>query len=667
MWMVWNDQTPRRYHTKLGTRRVSLAFNMNPKRSVILLLLGTLSLAMAQQDGDQFEAEPFTSNPAEEPKPQTEVPQKKQEMKKDPQNSGTERHINIIEIETPLGPVQGMFRATESGNNIYAFMGLPYAEPPLQDYRFTDPFPKAPWINPVDATAVKPLCLQTNSITFKMEGQEDCLYLNIYSPKLPHAGSNARDGLLLPVVVFIHGMEHFTSDTSSQWNPELMVEEDVVVVTLSYRLGVFGFLNINHPLLSGNQGLKDQLEALRWIRQNIHVFGGDGKRLTLMGHGSGAISVDLHRYSYQTRDQGLFHSLIMQSGSALSLHHPMMKQSTITNSQRFAEEVGCNQTNPNDIVECLQAKPAEELLEMSKLEEDPLVALQKDQNGTHFLFLPSLDPLSEFPYMTELPFSSLMKGDYEDLPNIRGMTQDEGGYLTGQYWDFQSELSMNWTELGSAFIFGSTAADRSLTEEIKTNVIKRFYVGTQNFSNGLKEEMGQLFTDIMTMSNTLKSIEFDSINLRKPSYLYLLSHKPSTSLSSLLPAGGEDLGVIHGDDLSFLFKDAFGIDNAITSKEDKETSKNFIRVMTNFIKYQDPTPFVGVQTWVPVNASSLNYLDIMAEPELKDFSISERRYFWQRVYWDDVEAQQEKKSAKSSSSSAIPLSLSQGPTVRALS
>eukprot|EP00095_Tigriopus_kingsejongensis_P002295 maker-scaffold400_size182785-snap-gene-0.23 protein:Tk02295 transcript:maker-scaffold400_size182785-snap-gene-0.23-mRNA-1 annotation:"liver carboxylesterase" len=396
---------------------------MNPKRSVLLLFLGALSLVCAQDETITTEA----SQPEPQPRRTLPIQEESAQEPPGPRNVRMEKHI--IEIETPLGPVQGMLRSTESGNNIYAFMGLPYAEPPVREYRFTDPFAKIPWINPINATAVKPLCIQTNSISFESDGDEDCLYLNVYSPKLPHAGSNARDGLLLPIVVFIHGMEHFTTDTSSQWNPELLVEEDVVVITMSYRLGVFGFLNINHPLLSGNQGLKDQLEALRWIRQNIHVFGGDGKRLTLMGHGAGAISVDLHRYSYQTRDQGLFHSLVMQSGSALSLHHPMMKKSTVSNSLRFAEEIGCNQTNANDIVECLQAKPAEELLEMSKLEQDPLVALEKDQNGTHFLFLPSLDPLSEFPYMTELPFASLMQGDYEDLPNIRGMTQDEGGYI----------------------------------------------------------------------------------------------------------------------------------------------------------------------------------------------------------------------------------------------
>lgn len=122
-------------------------------------------------------------------------------------------------------------------------------------------------------------------------GDEDCLFLNIFRPKM-------RKRSLLPVVVYLHGGSfRYGSANSSEHGPEYFMETDVILVTVQYRLNIFGFLSSGDSNCPGNFGLKDQVQALRWIRRNIQSFGGNPKSVTLMGHGAGAASVQLHMMS----------------------------------------------------------------------------------------------------------------------------------------------------------------------------------------------------------------------------------------------------------------------------------------------------------------------------------------------------------------------------------
>ncbi len=190
------------------------------------------------------------------------------------------------------GAVQGV--AVSSG---YAFRGLPYAAPPTGDLRWRPPQRPASWHGVRDASSYAPSCLQKPSLFVPPGPQsEDCLYLNVSTPTL------ARHGRGLPVLVWIHG-GGFTQDGALNYDGTKLAANGVVVVTINYRLGAFGFLA--HPALashpggpSGNYGLMDQQAALRWVQQNIARFGGDANDVTIAGQSAGGLSVLAHLVSH---------------------------------------------------------------------------------------------------------------------------------------------------------------------------------------------------------------------------------------------------------------------------------------------------------------------------------------------------------------------------------
>jgi para-nitrobenzyl esterase len=214
---------------------------------------------------------------------------------------------------TRIARVEGGLIAGASASGVTTFLGVPYAAAPVGDLRWRAPRPAAPWTAIRPATAFAPVCRQTASWITEPQS-EDCLYLNIWAPAA--AAANAK----LPVMVWIHGGGFFGgSGSQPSYDGTQLVRRDVIVVTLNYRLGVFGFFS--HPELtaesaddaSGNQGLLDQIAALEWIQRNIAGLGGDPKRVTIMGESAGGESVAILVASPQAK--GLFQRAISQSGN----------------------------------------------------------------------------------------------------------------------------------------------------------------------------------------------------------------------------------------------------------------------------------------------------------------------------------------------------------------
>lgn len=177
-----------------------------------------------------------------------------------------------------------------------AFLGLPYARPPTNRFRFQSPRPLPTWGSTWNGTYARSECVQMNEFRGENEvtGDEDCLFLNIYRP-------SSRKRSLMPVIVFFHGGAfRFGNAHPSTLGPDYFMASDVLLVTVQYRLNIFGFLSSGDENCPGNFGLKDQAQALRWIRRNIQSFGGDAKSVTLMGHGAGAASVHLHLMSQES-------------------------------------------------------------------------------------------------------------------------------------------------------------------------------------------------------------------------------------------------------------------------------------------------------------------------------------------------------------------------------
>ena len=260
--------------------------------------------------------------------------------------TGKESVIKVAE-----GKLKGKEFKTVDGTKYTKYSGIPYAEPPIGNLRFKRPRRKESWPGVWEGKdGVK--CLQASE--FLVEGDEDCLYLNVWVPK-------TKTKEALPVMVWLHGGFFLFGAGDAQFQSfGKLLQQNVIVVSINYRLGVLGFFSMGNYQFSGNLGIRDQRLALQWIKKNIINFGGDPQRVTLFGQGSGAVSTHLHLISAGSR--GLFSAAILQSGSLLT--KPNYDDTTldvINSSNRLADLFDCGM----DVEGCLQSLPADILMQMS--------------------------------------------------------------------------------------------------------------------------------------------------------------------------------------------------------------------------------------------------------------------------------------------------------------
>ncbi|MFE4710998.1 carboxylesterase/lipase family protein [Paenibacillus sp. NPDC056722] len=357
------------------------------------------------------------------------------------------------------GPVAvtnyGRIRGQQSGD-VSVWRGVPYGAPPVGKLRFRAPEPPESWTGIREGATFGPVSHQppdTRGTRFGGEHplhSEDCLYLNIWSP--------AEGGEGLPVMFWIHGGTFITGAGSQPLfdGSSLAARGGVVVVTINYRLGPFGFLHLS-PLgdgLASNQGLLDQIAALEWVRGNIAAFGGDPNRVTVFGESAGSMSIAA--LLAMPAAKGLFAGAIMQSGAAQTL--PPRQGSEI--AAALLAELGIT---PGGDPGALQSIPAEEIMaaagrmslklpggslsmpfqpviDGATLPEDPAVAISKGAaEGVPLLIGTNLDEGNLF-FRENMPvpdFADSLKA-LEMLMGVSGLGEHVGGYTPS--WEGQAEI-----------------------------------------------------------------------------------------------------------------------------------------------------------------------------------------------------------------------------------
>ena len=241
------------------------------------------------------------------------------------------------------------------------FRGIPFAAPPVADLRWQEPQPVTPWAGVRDATAFGARCMQQplySDMMFRSPGvSEDCLYLNVWTP----ARLDARHKAKLPVLVYVYGGGFMAGDSSEKrYDGAALARRGIVVVTMNYRLGVFGFFS--HPELtaasphhtSGNYGLLDQVAALNWVKHNIAAFGGDPDHITIGGESAGSMSVSALMASPLSRDK--IAGAIGESGALMQKWIPGMQADYEQKDVAFAQSIGAPTLGQ------LRAMPADKLL-----------------------------------------------------------------------------------------------------------------------------------------------------------------------------------------------------------------------------------------------------------------------------------------------------------------
>ncbi|NWH09445.1 MAG: carboxylesterase/lipase family protein [Alphaproteobacteria bacterium] len=320
-------------------------------------------------------------------------------------------------VDAPCGRLKGIRKG-----GVSVFRGIPFALPPAGERRFLPPEKLPPWPGERDATRFGFICPQAPAAMEGLLGaalgeqSEDCLFLNVWTP--------GTDAQRRPVMVWLHGGAYaFGAGSQGIYNGRHLASRgDVVVVTLNYRLGALGFLNLSDatdgalPGL-GSEGLMDQIEGLLWVRENIASFGGDPDNVTLFGESAGGMSVACLLASPLSR--GLFHKAIAQSGAG---HIGYARERSARVAAAFLAELGLSPANAREVL----------ALPHQKLAGAQLAILRNARDGDepeHLGKMP-FQPTIEGVVLRDHPFATMQRGEGMEGPLLVGTTREEWRLFT---------------------------------------------------------------------------------------------------------------------------------------------------------------------------------------------------------------------------------------------
>ncbi len=480
---------------------------------------------------------------------------------------GGEDAADPLAVDTTSGPIRG-FRQGDSR----AWLGLPYAAPPVGALRWRPPAAAPTWTEVREAAAVGPQCPQDFGFS-SGGGGEDCLYLNVWAPAEPPAAPAA-------VMVWFHGGAFiFGSGGDPYYRGEaLAARHGVIVVTVNYRLGPLGFLA--HPAIEGgNFGIADQVAALEWVRDNIAGFGGDPARVTVWGESAGGYSACVHYLS--PRSRGLFSAVISQSGLC---DGDGLRERTAAEARAdgvtFATAAGCPGEGP-DALACLRAMDAFALVEAGGT---PPIAEQLPGG----LYFQGDDPARWRPFIDgeHMPVSmheALSSLEAPPLPLLLGTNRDEGTFFV---WSVIARAVADETEYRDALIrrFGADDVD---------DIVALYPVASYRSANlALADVAGDAFF-VCPARRTARLASASGA----PVFLYAFEREPENGLIA-------DGGVFHAAEIPFVF----GIDEFPLGKvgaAGKPVSDTMMAMWTRFATERVPDA-----SWPAFTAASDQHLRI---------------------------------------------------------
>ena len=471
-------------------------------------------------------------------------------------------------ISTSVGPIEGK----EGGVSLF-FKGIPYAEPPVGSLRWQPPADVQPWTELLTADEFACACPQSFSLSgYEVDWNEDCLYLNIYRPKSGSA--------LLPVMVFFHGGAFiFGSASERYYDGEWLAQnKNVVLVTVNYRLGPFGYLYLPEYGIGGNYGLLDQIKALEWVQENIAFFGGNPGNVTVFGESSGGLSVAL----LLGLVPDLFHKAIIQSG----YNYIMPAQRADKEGNLLLEEMGCGSSY--DPAECLRQKPPEDILSAAYDFDEP--------DSQRYSF----GPVQDKRIITDTPYNLIMKGRGKKIPLIIGVNADEGTLFTYNIGienetDYERWLRATFGILAGPLLWHYPAGDYEEPWLAAADI------------------MGDLIFSCPTR-NILRKLGWFNNHL----YHYRFTFVPSTQQTPPF------LGAFHGSELAYLFH-SFTSENPTALA----VSDSITELWTTFAR--TGTPSCGDMQWKPFNPFSQHYLIIDNELSMGQYPERKQCGFWDRL------------------------------------
>uniref|UniRef100_A0A4W4G7P9 Carboxylesterase type B domain-containing protein n=1 Tax=Electrophorus electricus TaxID=8005 RepID=A0A4W4G7P9_ELEEL len=558
-------------------------------------------------------------------------------------------------VSTAYGKLRGVRK--ELNNEILGpvdqYLGVPYATPPVGERRFQPPEAPGSWQDIRNATQLPPVCPQnihgvlpeimlpvwfTDNLdaaaTYVQNQSEDCLYLNIYVPtedgpltkKHDESSMNRprdediRDRRKKPVMLFIHGGSYMEGAGNMFDASVLAAYGNVIVVTMNYRLGILGFLSTGDQSAKGNYGLLDQIQALRWLNENIGHFGGDQERITIFGSGAGASCVNLLILSHHS--EGLFQRAIAQSGSAISSwsvnYRPLMY------TKILAKKVGCSYGDTADLVDCLRRKSFRELV---------------DQDIQPARYHIAFGPVVDGDVVPDDPEILMQQGEFLNYDILLGVNQGEGLKFVddSEGEDGISAASFDYTI--SNFVDNLYGYPDG--KDILRETIKFMYTDWADRDNGdmRRKTLLALFTDHQWVAPAVATAKLHA-EFQSPVYFYTFHHHCQTE------ARPEWADAAHGDEIPYIFGvpmvGATDLFPCNFSKNDVMLSAVVMTYWTNFAKSGDPnipvpqdTKFIHTKPnrfeeviWPKFSSKDKQYLHIGLKPRVRDNYRANKVAFW---------------------------------------